>query len=296
MSKETEGKAYEFFGINVKSPSLLVFGATIIGYGMAYCYELGYLRRYNIDTSFISISISQIFTSALLVLVFTIILDVLWAIYKVARRRYDPDNVIHRTILYLSFLTLLLTVVLILCKIDFIHIEYKRIGYPVIVLVYFGVILLSFAKIAYAGYKSRDYYGALKEAYAASDAARQEHLSQYDPEASLNLTILPKLLTPIFILLILAFACATAGYTSAGYMDRYVTVISSQTNSVEFVVSNFNGTIITKEYDTQTKSLHPDYRVRNTVGNSYTRRVIRCTSSFKHTTAKTNDVLRHCPN
>ena len=291
-----EEKIVKQIAINWKSSGIQVFLATALSYTMAYCFELGYLARYKIDSSVISISVQQLFVTALVLLIVIVVADLLLAIAKATARWAKSDGVFARASLLLTVLTVLAAIFIILCLTDAIHVNYPRITYPVILMIYILFILLAFSRALYLGHKHGNYREGLEQAYKETDEARLKTQAKYVMRPQiLELTIIPRVLIPLLIIIALGLSYSGFGYLFADYHNRDMTVVSRSDSKIEFVVSQFGENIITKNYDVRSHTLDNGYSIRQAVNHRYAREIITCTADFKKQDPSKNPAVMRCP-
>lgn len=281
--------------INWASSGILVFAATVLSYAMAYCFELGYLSRYKVDSSVISISVQQLFAAALVLFVVIVATDVLLTFGKAIVSWSRSENVLARAGLLVTVLTVILGVLVILYANDTFHTEYPLITYPLLGIGYITFNLLLFSRALFLGHKFRNYRKGLEQSYSEADQARAESQRQYSNYSLLKLSILPRILLPVLLIIALGLCYAGAGYATADFHNHDVTVISHKGQSVEFIVSQFGDAIVVKNYNVTTHMLDEGYALESAVGHQYKREFIACTESFKSQSPKDSPAVIRCP-
>src|SRR5258706_10119489 len=86
----------EIFELNTKNVPLLIFLATVMGYAIAFAFQYGYLKYFNVSYLFIDISTSWIVISLGALLYTLFISDYLITFYRTFLSYLNLEKTTHR--------------------------------------------------------------------------------------------------------------------------------------------------------------------------------------------------------
>jgi hypothetical protein len=279
----------------INNPAILVFASTIVGYGLAFAYEFGYLGYYKIPANFIQISPLQIAFGSIFALVTITIVDIAVGIAEAIRLSLTPRNVINRAKIDVGVVTMLLIVGLIFLPPNINNGSSRGVSSLVLIGVYLLLVVLMFLRpfILYRKYKNWEQ--SLKQSYEESDKAFwEQNNAKSNSSVRIELRIIPQFFKPGLFILVLIIACGVFGNSSANIDNRYVTIIRSKSEAKEIVVRQYNDNLLVKTFDTKTMKLKNGFSTKSAIGNSYDTTVLKCTKDVLSSTTET-PIKQACP-
>lgn len=279
-----------------KSSGLQVFLATMLGYALAFFYEVGYLNFYGVSSNFVQIKPLQVISGVIVALITSAIYDILFALID-PRNRSTPRKYFD----LVTFVLVLIGVTIGVISSAYIHGGVHQLelwGGCVLGIIFIDVVAFLPAIVSRIRGSSWDdaLTSHIEQTRNRADALHRK--PNPETEVVLYLRLIPELLLATMLVGSALFGSYAFGKYSAQYDNKFMTIVVGNKSQEQIVIRDYGDQLITKPFDTKTKQLKPGFSIISATGENLRPAVLKCTHDFIATSTRnqTNlSVLASCP-
>jgi hypothetical protein len=226
--------------------SLLVFGLTILGYGLSYVFQFGYLHFFGISRIAIEIDVPSIILSMIFIIFALAMLDNIADMYRSLVAGFRNDPYIGRFII--AFLRSVFIIVPLLILVNYaLGSNNWDFVWLMSILIVFSLLLEPLGYI----FKARGLTPGLKSFYASRDSRvtriDEGYMSRYS--------------THVVYVAGLFIISAAVGRLWASSQDTAY-VLSQDNNIKEVLIQRYPDTLISKNYDNLQRKFTPGFSIK----------------------------------
>ena len=272
--------------------TFIVFIGTVLGYALGFFFEWGYLSYYGIGFNYVQIKPLEIVFGAIAALFLMVVYDIASG-FMLA---YDRKNTYHRALGSICLVIILVALIVAILINTNVHMPKNILEEALLIIIGFFIVLgLAFYNVIKEYLNTKNFSKSLANHYKKIDDSYEKKRLSRSQKFTISLRLIPKLVEPLMWILVGLFLSFGLGHISAGYENKYVTILKSNSSIKQIVIRDYGDQLLLKPFDTKSQKLLDGFSIVASSGNTYINTVLKCTNSFISNPQSNDSIKTECP-